>query len=125
MGEININVSSGLSSLPSFTSKETYGTELKEKTEESQKNEKPSSIKEGVKPLSEKEKEEMEDSANAIFDALNTGLVLKFHDKSGQWYAIIENKITKEVVKEVPPKYVLDLKARLREMIGFFLDRKI
>ncbi|WP_047153538.1 flagellar protein FlaG [Aneurinibacillus tyrosinisolvens] len=75
--------------------------------------------------VDEKERDRIEKSANAIFDGLNTGFTLKFHEKSGEWYAVVENKITKEVVKEVPPKYVLDLHAKLREMVGFFLDKKI
>jgi flagellar protein FlaG len=73
----------------------------------------------------EKERKQLEESANAIFDSLNTGLALKFHERSGDWYAIIENKITHEVLKEIPPKYVLELRAQLRDMVGFFLDRKI
>jgi flagellar protein FlaG len=73
----------------------------------------------------EKERKQLEESANAIFDSLNTGLALKFHERSGDWYAIIENKITHEVIKEIPPKYVLELRAQLRDMVGFFLDRKI
>ncbi|MBN6186954.1 flagellar protein FlaG [Aneurinibacillus sp. BA2021] len=73
----------------------------------------------------EKEREKLKEEANALFDVLDTGLALKFHDKSGQWYAVIENKITHEVIKEVPPKEMLELRARLKKMIGFFIDQKI
>ncbi|AMA71741.1 MULTISPECIES: flagellar protein FlaG [Aneurinibacillus] len=73
----------------------------------------------------EKERERLKQDADKLFESLNTGLALKFHEKSGQWYAVIENKITHEVIKEVPPQDVLELRARLKEMIGFFLDQKI
>lgn len=67
----------------------------------------------------------IEEEANKLFESLNTGLAIKFHEKSGEWYAVIENKLTKEVIKEVPPKYILELHAKLKEMIGVFLDEKI
>lgn len=81
------------------------------------------SVEMGLKE--ETERNELENKANSIFNELNTGFALKFHEKSGEWYAVIENKITKEVVKEVPPKYILDLHVKLRDMIGVFLDKKI
>ncbi|RXT04456.1 flagellar protein FlaG [Ammoniphilus sp. CFH 90114] len=73
----------------------------------------------------EKEREQTQQSINKILDGLNTGLALKFHEKSGEWYAVLENKVTREVVKEVPPKHVLDLEAKLKDMIGVFLDKKV
>lgn len=75
--------------------------------------------------LKEKERKKYEEMANSLFETLDLGLALKFHEKSGEWYAVIQNKITQEVIKEVPPKYVLDLHVKLKEMIGFFLDKKI
>ena len=71
------------------------------------------------------QRELLEERANALFESLNTGLALKFHERSGEWYAVVENKLTREIVKEVPPKYILDLHAKLKEMVGFFLDQKI
>ncbi|MFT9849583.1 flagellar protein FlaG [Aneurinibacillus sp. REN35] len=73
----------------------------------------------------EHEREKLEKMADTLFSTLDLGLALKFHEKSGDWYAVIQNKITHEVVKEVPPKYVLDLRVQLKEMIGFFLDKKV
>jgi flagellar protein FlaG len=75
--------------------------------------------------LKEKERKKYEEMANSLFETLDLGLALKFHEKSGEWYAVIQNKITQEVIKEVPPKYVLELHVKLKEMIGFFLDKKI
>ncbi|WP_051330959.1 flagellar protein FlaG [Aneurinibacillus terranovensis] len=75
--------------------------------------------------LTEKERERLKERANKIFEALNTGLAFKFHEKSGKWYAVIENKITQEVLKEIPPKFMLELEASLKEMIGVFLDKKL
>lgn len=77
------------------------------------------------KELNKEQRDKIKKEINAIFEGLNTGLVLKYYDKSGEWYAVIENKLTREVVKEVPPKYMLDLQAKLKEMIGVFLDKKI
>lgn len=77
------------------------------------------------KDSNHEQREQMEEKANALFESLNTGLALRFHERSGEWYAVVENKLTKEVIKEVPPKYILDLQAKLKEMVGIFLDKKI
>jgi uncharacterized FlaG/YvyC family protein len=94
-------------------------------TQEGQVTKKHYSFFENGKYDNEKEREKLKNDANKLFESLNTGLALKFHEKSGLWYAVIENKITHEVIKEVPPKDVLELRARLKEMIGFFLDQKM
>jgi len=78
-----------------------------------------------VKLLDMDKRNQIEKEINALFESLNTGLALKFHEKSGDWYAVVENKLTHEVVKEVPPKYILELRVKLKEMIGAFLDKKI
>lgn len=75
--------------------------------------------------MSEKDREKLKEQANKLFEVLDTGLALKFHEKSGKWYAVIENKITHDVIKEVPPQYMLDLEVKLRDMIGLFLDKKL
>lgn len=90
-----------------------------------QSNRQESSLVENQKYSDQKERDKLKEDADKLFESLNMGVALKFHERSNQWYAVIENKVTHEVIKEVPPKEVLELRARLKEMIGFFLDKKI
>lgn len=73
----------------------------------------------------ETERAKIEETANEIFNTLHTGLAFKFFEKSNEWYAVIENKITQEVIKEIPPKEIMEMRAKLKDMVGFFLDQKI
>jgi uncharacterized FlaG/YvyC family protein len=73
----------------------------------------------------EEERKKIEKAANAVFDGLNTDLAFKFYEKSDEWYAVIEDKVTQKVIKELPPKAILNMHAQLKNMIGFFLDKKI
>jgi len=75
--------------------------------------------------LDAEQREKIRNEVNNIFDTFNTGLSIRYHEKSEEWYAVVENKVTKEVIKEVPPKYILDLHAKLKRMIGVFLDKKV
>jgi flagellar protein FlaG len=84
-----------------------------------------SGIPENQKYYDEKERAKIEETANEIFNALHTGLAFKFFEKSNEWYAVIENKITQEVIKEIPPKEIMEMRAKLKDMVGFFLDQKI
>jgi len=90
-----------------------------------QHNSQGSWVAENQKYSDQKERDKLKEDADKLFESLNMGIALKFHERSNQWYAVIENKVTHEVIKEVPPKEVLELRARLKEMIGFFLDKKI
>ncbi|WCK54186.1 flagellar protein FlaG [Aneurinibacillus sp. Ricciae_BoGa-3] len=75
--------------------------------------------------LTENQRQQLKDRADKLFEELNTGLAFKFHERSGKWYAVIENKITQQVLKEIPPQSMLDLEASLKEMMGVFLDKKL
>ena len=67
----------------------------------------------------------IEDFANAMLDGTGTELAFKYNDQIQDWYAVIQNENTGEVVKQIPSKEVLALRANLKEMIGVFLDKKV
>jgi flagellar protein FlaG len=70
-------------------------------------------------------RKKIEESFNAVFDSMNTDVAFKFYQKSDEWYAVVEDKFTGKVVKEIPPKSILEMHAQLKSMIGFFLDKKV
>jgi len=47
------------------------------------------------------------------------------HEKLGEYYVQIIDEETKEVIREVPPKKMLDLYAAMAERIGLIINEKI
>jgi flagellar protein FlaG len=56
--------------------------------------------------------------ANDIMNLSNFHLEFQLHEDSGHFQVRVIDNETKETVKEIPPDYMLDLTARLREMIN-------
>lgn len=53
----------------------------------------------------------------------NVDLHFSVHEGSGQILVKVMNAGTDEVIREIPPSEMLDLAARLDEMIGLIFDR--
>ncbi|MGV2621484.1 flagellar protein FlaG [Halobacillus sp. ACCC02827] len=74
----------------------------------------------------EKEKvKQMVESVNEFLKPVRTSLQFQFHDKLGEYYVTVVDNETREVVKEVPPKKLLDMYAAIAEKLGFLVDHKI
>ncbi|HHT70951.1 MAG TPA: flagellar protein FlaG [Firmicutes bacterium] len=57
--------------------------------------------------------------------AFNQRLSFVLHEESGRMQVqVIDNK-TQEVVKELPPTEILEVVARIRQMVGLLLDKKV
>ncbi len=48
-----------------------------------------------------------------------------FHEDLHEYYVTVVDPLTKEVIKEIPPKKMLDMYAAMAEYMGFFIDKKI
>lgn len=74
-------------------------------------------------------KEQIEKVVSGMNDFLkaspNTNLKFEFHDKLNEYYVTIVNEETKEIVKEIPPKKLLDMFAAMTEFLGLMVDKKI
>ncbi|MDK2856661.1 MAG: flagellar protein FlaG [Bacillota bacterium] len=57
--------------------------------------------------------------------AVNARLSFVYHEESGRMQVKVIDVETQEVIREIPPTEVLELVARIREMIGLFLDKKV
>ena len=85
--------------------------------------------KEGPKT---EEKPDFSDIANLVADAqrnLNVmhDIALKFsvHNSSGQTIVTVADKTTGEVIREIPSSEILNLAAKLDEMVGVLFDQKV
>ncbi|MDY0393233.1 flagellar protein FlaG [Virgibacillus halophilus] len=62
---------------------------------------------------------------NSKIELLHTDLKFKLHEELNEYYAVVVNPLTDEVIKEIPPKKMLDKYAAMAEFMGIITDEKI
>lgn len=75
--------------------------------------------------LSKDKVKSMVDGLNDILDPLNKGFKFEFHEDLERYYVTVVNKQTNEVIKEIPPKKLLDAHALMIDFMGLLVDEKI
>ncbi|MBT2643571.1 flagellar protein FlaG [Bacillus sp. ISL-41] len=95
-----------------------------EKQEEVLQVEKKDDINESLNFPKEKVKE-IVDGMNKLMEDSPTALKFEFHEKLNEYYVKIVDEKTKETVREIPPKKMLDYYAAMTEFIGLMVDKKI
>ncbi|MDQ0413466.1 MULTISPECIES: flagellar protein FlaG [Mesobacillus] len=68
---------------------------------------------------------EIVDSVNKFLEASPTALKFEFHEKLNEYYVKIIDEKTKETIREIPPKKMLDFYAAMTEFLGLLVDKKI
>lgn len=63
------------------------------------------------------------DVMNKVSELVNSQLNFEVFEDTNQLYVQIIDRNTKEVIKQIPPKEMLELSARLKEMVGLILDK--
>ena len=69
--------------------------------------------------------EEIVKSLNNFIQYSPTSLKFEYHEKLDEYYVTIVDDVTHEVVKEIPPKKMLDFYAAMTEFLGLMVDKKI
>lgn len=69
--------------------------------------------------------ERVADQLNSKIESTNKGLKFFVHEATGQMAVKIIDKDTNEVIKEIPAKELLDLQAKIEDMVGILIDREI
>lgn len=69
--------------------------------------------------------EQVVNGLNEFLGPTNTHLKFEFHEKLREYYVTIVDNHSNEVVKEIPPKKMLDMYAAMTEYLGILVDRKI
>lgn len=81
---------------------------------------------EKVVVVQEKEKiEEIVKGLNDFLSPSHTSLKFEFHEKLNEYYVTLIDEKTKEVVREIPSKKMLDFYAEMTQHIGLLVDKKI
>lgn len=65
------------------------------------------------------------ENVNEIVNQIKEDLAFKVHDKTGKLMVQIVDLKTKEIIKEMPPEEMLDLEAKIHEMVGILIDKKV
>lgn len=65
------------------------------------------------------------DGINKFLKSSNTNLKFNLHEDLNEYYVTIIDVETDEVIKEIPPKKLLDIYAAMKEALGLFIDKKI
>jgi flagellar protein FlaG len=77
-------------------------------------------------PTITKEKlEEAVKSMNQFLQPSQTSLKFQLHEELQEYYVSIVDDRTKEVVREIPSKKILDMYAAMTEFLGLVVDKKI
>jgi flagellar protein FlaG len=79
----------------------------------------------GTKEISKKELRNAVDKLNTFLEDNKTHAEYEYHDKlrNDLMIKIIDDK-TGEVIQEVPPKKILDMVAKMLEIVGVLIDKK-
>jgi flagellar protein FlaG len=62
---------------------------------------------------------------NEFLRPSHTSIQFKLHEKLKEYYVVLVDDSTKEVVREIPPKKFLDMYADMAEHLGILVDKKI
>ncbi len=69
--------------------------------------------------------DETVDKLNGFLEAGRRNLKFELHDKLEKYYVTVVDSATSEVIKEIPPKKMLDMYAAMAEFMGILVDKKI
>lgn len=65
------------------------------------------------------------ENLNDFIEPVITNLKFVLHEDLHEYYVTIVNPLTDEVIREIPPKKLLDMYAAMAEYIGLLVDEKI
>lgn len=85
----------------------------------------PSSTNTSEKHFTESDLKDIVQGMNDFLTPTRTGLKFEYHQELKEYYVTLVNEDTKEVVREIPSKKVLDFYAAMTERIGWLIDEKI
>lgn len=69
--------------------------------------------------------ETIADIMNKVSELYNRQLHFDVYEDTNKVYVQIIDENTKEVIKQIPPEEMLELSARIQEMVGIMLDKYV
>jgi len=78
-----------------------------------------------VKEVSIRDVKTTVEKLNDFMDPVRTNLKFVFHEDLHEYYVTVINPLTDEVIREIPPKKMLDMYAAMTEFMGLLVDEKV
>ncbi|WNS81320.1 flagellar protein FlaG [Domibacillus sp. DTU_2020_1001157_1_SI_ALB_TIR_016] len=75
-------------------------------------------------PVREEELQKFADQVNTFLQPTQTHVQFEYHDELQEYYAVIVDNNSGEIIKEIPSKKILDMYAAMTQFIGLFVDKK-
>lgn len=69
--------------------------------------------------------QEITSALNHFLQPVYTSLKFVLHEKLNEYYVLVIDDSTKEVIREIPPEKLLDMYAAMAEYLGLIVDEKI
>ena len=69
--------------------------------------------------------EEKVNQLNETVEIFNKRIHFQIHEETERIMVQVIEKATEEIISEIPPEKVLDLVARIEEMIGLIVDKRV
>jgi flagellar protein FlaG len=92
---------------------------------ESQKQNQASTSETPQQDLPKEKLEEVVKGLNEFLQPSHTSIKFELHDELKEYYVQIVDERTNEVIREIPPKKLLDMYAAMMEFVGLIVDKKI
>jgi flagellar protein FlaG len=81
--------------------------------------------KKGIQEISKEQLEEIVKGMNEFLQPSHTSLKFELHDELKEYYVQIIDERTDEIIREIPPKKLLDMYAAMMQFVGLIVDQKI
>lgn len=82
-------------------------------------------VKKEEKELNKEQLEEVVKSLNEFVQPTHTSIQFELHEESKEYYVKVVDVDTKETLREIPSKKLLDIYAAMTQFLGLMFDRKI
>lgn len=77
------------------------------------------------KDISKEQVQETVDTLNEFLKPTRHHLQFELHEELERYFVSVVNPETDEIIREIPPKKMLDMYAKMAEYMGFLVDEKI
>lgn len=121
---MGVNVSNIQNSVPAIQKKSELTPDRAQQQVKSNPSSEHKEINNG-KEVSKQEVKSTVEKLNDFVDPVRTNLKFVFHEDLHEYYVTVINPLTNEVIREIPPKKMLDMYAAMTEYMGLLVDEKI
>lgn len=122
-GEMDLSIE-GISFNAFINNKIEAVTESRNVSMDQTENNGPTQAEQNIKVIKEK-LEEIVKGMNDFLSPTTTSLRFELHDELNKYYVKVIDERTKEVIREIPSKKLLDIYASMTEFLGLAVDKKV